>query len=468
MSCVIVRSLILCILVIFYFHLSPQATAADGEFKNSDERRSGCSSSMGAGGSLPGNAEATEGDYFALSLTGGGVRNITQILMLLHIEHLTGRRIHEIFKVVAGTSAGGMLAVYIAATTGSDGSAMYTLEQIARQYTRNIRRAFSPSVRHSARNLCGLLGPRHENTVLVETFRGVFGKSRLSQTNVELFVPVVNDGSKRLTCLSTGAARENPKGEDFLLGELAAGIVAFTGFYAPVEMKNIGGQASRFFDAGAHAYDPTSLVLEGLQGEGRKASEIKVLRLGSGVPWLNPVSDKGLRNKNGFKSLQQTLLMLVHGLNVQSETGAKLFFGDQVAERYFHLEFPVPGDVFAAIDATDSRSIDRLIEAVTNYMRTSEYRRKIEGFFGDKLKANAFDDLEAFLATLPDIVLSEEDRRPTFCEQSARFLQACGSGLYTCGSVIYRGFTACGRKTRIGYQRLAQGPAEGLVGEKED
>ena len=371
------------------------------------------------------------------------------------IEHLTGRRIHEIFKVIAGTSAGGMLAVYIAAT-GPDGSAMYTLEKIARQYTRNIRRAFSPSVRHSARNLCGLLGPRHENTILVETLRGVFGESRLSQTNVELFVPVVNDGSKRLTCLSTGAALKNPQSEDFLLRELAAGIVAFTGFYAPVSMKNIGGQASRFFDAGAHAYDPTSLVLEGLQAEGKGASGIKVLRLGSGVPWLNPVFDKGPRNKNGFKSLQQTILMLIHGLNVQSETGAKIFFGDQVADRYFHLEFPVPGDVFAAIDATDSRSIDRLIDAVTNYMKTQDYREKMEGFLGDKLKKNAFCDLEGFLDTLPDIVLSEEDRRPTCCEQSARFLRACGSGLYTCGSALYRGFAACSRKTREGYQGLAQ------------
>ncbi len=85
MSCVIVRSLMLCILAIFCFHLSPQATATDGELKCRDERRSGCSSSMGAGVSLPGKGEATE-DCLVLSLTGGGVRNITQILMLLHIK----------------------------------------------------------------------------------------------------------------------------------------------------------------------------------------------------------------------------------------------------------------------------------------------------------------------------------------------------------------------------------------------
>jgi hypothetical protein len=89
-------------------------------------------------------------------------------------------------------------------------------------------------------------------------------------------------------------------------------------------------------------------------------------------------------------------------------------------------------------------------------MKTQDYREKMEGFLGDKLKKNAFCDLEGFLDTLPDIVLSEEDRRATCCEQSAHFLRACGSGLYTCGSALYRGFAACSRKTREGYQGLAQ------------
>lgn len=44
-------------------------------------------------------------------MDGGGMRGLATVQMLRKIEQGTGRRIHEMFDLICGTSTGGMLAV---------------------------------------------------------------------------------------------------------------------------------------------------------------------------------------------------------------------------------------------------------------------------------------------------------------------------------------------------------------------
>ena len=46
-----------------------------------------------------------------LSMDGGGMKGMTTVRMLKQIEQGTGKRIHELFDLICGTSTGGMLAV---------------------------------------------------------------------------------------------------------------------------------------------------------------------------------------------------------------------------------------------------------------------------------------------------------------------------------------------------------------------
>lgn len=62
-----------------------------------------------------------------LSMDGGGMKGLATVQMLKQIEQGTGKKIHELFDLICGTSTGGMLAVAL-------GIKMMTLDQCEEIY----------------------------------------------------------------------------------------------------------------------------------------------------------------------------------------------------------------------------------------------------------------------------------------------------------------------------------------------
>ena len=62
-----------------------------------------------------------------LSMDGGGMKSLATVQILKAIEKGTGKRIHEIFDLICGTSTGGMLAVAL-------GMKLMTLDQCEEIY----------------------------------------------------------------------------------------------------------------------------------------------------------------------------------------------------------------------------------------------------------------------------------------------------------------------------------------------
>ena len=62
-----------------------------------------------------------------LSMDGGGMKGLATVQILREIEKGTGKRIHELFDLICGTSTGGMLAVAL-------GIKLMTLDQCEEIY----------------------------------------------------------------------------------------------------------------------------------------------------------------------------------------------------------------------------------------------------------------------------------------------------------------------------------------------
>jgi patatin-like phospholipase/acyl hydrolase len=69
-----------------------------------------------------------------LSIDGGGLRGIVPLLILREIENKTGKRIHELFDLITGTSTGGIIACGLSCTRDGKTPAI-TLEKLIELYT---------------------------------------------------------------------------------------------------------------------------------------------------------------------------------------------------------------------------------------------------------------------------------------------------------------------------------------------
>ena len=81
---------------------------------------------------------------FVLSLDGGGIRGIVPGVVLAEIERrMAGKRIAEVFDLIAGTSTGGILALG-SAVPGEDGhTPRYSSQDLLKLYTDHGERLFT-------------------------------------------------------------------------------------------------------------------------------------------------------------------------------------------------------------------------------------------------------------------------------------------------------------------------------------
>jgi uncharacterized protein len=81
--------------------------------------------------------------FLILSMDGGGLRGIVPVLILQKIEAITGKKIQDMFHLLAGTSTGGLIACALSAS--DDGSKpLYNLQDVANMYLNHGKDIFPP------------------------------------------------------------------------------------------------------------------------------------------------------------------------------------------------------------------------------------------------------------------------------------------------------------------------------------
>jgi uncharacterized protein len=71
-----------------------------------------------------------------LSIDGGGLRGIIPVLILRHIEYITGRKIIDCFDLFAGTSTGGLISAGLTVRGENPFSPKHTVEDLVNVYTK--------------------------------------------------------------------------------------------------------------------------------------------------------------------------------------------------------------------------------------------------------------------------------------------------------------------------------------------
>jgi patatin-like phospholipase/acyl hydrolase len=102
-----------------------------------------------------------------LSIDGGGIRGLIPALVLADLEARTGRRVHELFDLIAGTSTGGILALSL---TNGSGGAPPTAADVASLYVSDGPRIFHRSVFDRIRTAEGALDEKYPTSGIATVF----------------------------------------------------------------------------------------------------------------------------------------------------------------------------------------------------------------------------------------------------------------------------------------------------------
>jgi uncharacterized protein len=229
-----------------------------------------------------------------LAIDGGGIRGLIPALVLAELEQRSGRRVFELFDLMAGTSTGGIIASALCAPDPLPAA------DVAAIYEEEGPRIFDPSIWQRIQSAGGLLDEKYDAEALDRALKRFLADKRLTETRPDLIVPTYDTTRPGPFFFKTSKAREDPA-DDAPLAEVARATSAAPTYFEPVAR---GSQA--LLDGGVFAVNPgMSALAEALRQH--PGSEVILLSLGTGertkrrsfdeindwglVEWARPILD---------------------------------------------------------------------------------------------------------------------------------------------------------------------------------
>jgi uncharacterized protein len=229
-----------------------------------------------------------------LAIDGGGIRGLIPALVLAELERRAGRRVFELFDLIAGTSTGGILAC---ALCGPD---PLPAEEVAGIYEEEGPAIFDRSVWQRIRSAEGLLDEKYDSTELDRVLERFLGGKRLAEARPDLIVPTYDMSQPGPYFFKSRKARERPA-EDFPLTVVARATSAAPTYFEPLPVRE-----RALVDGGVFAVNPAMTAFaEALRFE--PGADVVLLSLGTGqrtrkrrfadvddwglVEWARPILD---------------------------------------------------------------------------------------------------------------------------------------------------------------------------------
>src|SRR5215216_4697374 len=163
-----------------------------------------------------------------LAIDGGGIRGLIPALVLTELERRAGRRVFELFDLIAGTSTGGILACALCAPDPLPASELVALYEEERP---NI---FDRSLFQRIKSADGLLDEKYDDAALDRALERFLGHKRLAETRPDLIVPSYDTALPGPYFFKSSKARDATE-DDFPLSIVARATSAAPTYFEPVE-----------------------------------------------------------------------------------------------------------------------------------------------------------------------------------------------------------------------------------------
>jgi uncharacterized protein len=214
-----------------------------------------------------------------LSVDGGGIRGLIPAMVLRELERITGRRVHELFDLVVGTSTGAVLSLGLT-TPRPDGEPRYTADDLVSLYLEEGPSIFSRSLAYRVRSGGGVTNAMYPASGIETVLERYFGDARLSGLLVDVLVTSYETELREPFLFRNRKAREDP-GYEFALRDVARAATAAPTFFPPARVTGGDGERWSLIDGGVYANNPTMVgVVEAMAAY--QTRDVFSLSLGTG------------------------------------------------------------------------------------------------------------------------------------------------------------------------------------------
>jgi patatin-like phospholipase/acyl hydrolase len=191
-----------------------------------------------------------------LTIDGGGIRGIIPATLLAAIEQRTGKRIAEMFDLIAGTSTGGILAVGLA-KPGADGKSEYSAADLLQLYFKEGPTIFPESVWRRIVSGDFTLDEKYPCDGVESVLKRYFGDARLKDALTNLLITSYEIQIRMPWLFRSDRAKKNPN-FDFPMWEVARATSAAPTYFEPQKIDKADKSGIwALVDGGTYANNPS-------------------------------------------------------------------------------------------------------------------------------------------------------------------------------------------------------------------
>ncbi|MFY9589652.1 patatin-like phospholipase family protein [Rickettsia endosymbiont of Halotydeus destructor] len=216
-------------------------------------------------------------DNRVLSLSGGGVKGIVELVILVEIEKITGKSISELFPIITGTSVGGLIGALLTIPK-EEGSreAKYSAEEALKIFTEAVPKIFPNIFLGSVKQV---FTHKYSQDPLEKILEEHLQDNRLSETTSRLIIPVtdLNATNKEIKIFDSHDSYSlHIKVKDVLQATTAAPT-----FFNSIINKEVGNSATgtpyAYADGGLVANRPANEALKILKEGHTRTEQAEIL-----------------------------------------------------------------------------------------------------------------------------------------------------------------------------------------------
>jgi uncharacterized protein len=299
--------------------------------------------------------------FKVLSIDGGGMRGLLPATVLAEIERRTGQPISKLFNLVAGSSAGGLLALGLCKP--QDNGPQYKASDLVNLYMTEGPRIFHRSPARTLCSLDGMIDEKYSADGLEDVLEEYFGEARLSEAITDVILPSYELGSRQAFFFKSRKARGD-LGDDFLMRQAARATSAAPTYFEPPQFNSALGELA-FTDGGVVANSPAMCAYAEARKHYPQATDILLVSLGTGDS-AKPISYANARDWGIAQWLAPLISVFLDGMAdaVNYQMIQCLPDGADGRRRYYRLQIPL-GQVSDSLDEVSSPNM-RALQMLAN------------------------------------------------------------------------------------------------------